>query len=585
MHCTSRLATRRWSIASLSWALGTLAVACDPGHTHVANNEMHSRPLEVHPFATAESSIGVARLPTIPNRAPDRSSVEGWPEPPTVAPAEGMPVLPSPIMGDTSALILYDTEGEYGWLGELYAVSVANLASHFGSWRAVPASAYTCGEMADYTATIYLGSSYDAALPQCLLADVLASTRPVMWVDFNIWQLETCAGASDFSAQYGFTAMDMDMSQFSSVSYHGRSLGRYVENPGILDIEIVDPSRVTELATAVRPDGTTAPWAVRSGNLTVVSEIPFSWVDEEDRLLAFEDMLFDLLQPDAPERHRAMLRLEDIDPNNDPAQLHAIADYLSSMGVPFGFGVIARHRDPLGYYHGGVPELVGFEDVPALVEALHYMEAHGGTMVMHGWTHQWDGGENPYNEVSGDDTEFFRIVQNPDETFDYVGPLPEDSIEWATGRIHSAADDFRAAGFRVPTIFEFPHYAASTNSYLAVAGVMASRWERGNYYSGVLTGGEIDHSRTEGQMFPFVVRDVYGTIVYPENLGNIDLTVWHGLPARSPEDIIRAADRNLVVRDGVACFFFHPFLPIEYMEQTVEGIRSLGYTFVSPSAL
>ena len=35
----------------------------------------------------------------------------------------------------------------------------------------------------------------------------------------------------------------------------------------------------------------------------------------------------------------------------------------------------------------------------------------------------------------------------------------------------------------------------------------------------------------------------------------------------------------------VGIFFFHPFLPIELMEQTVEGMRNLGYTFVSPTSL
>jgi hypothetical protein len=115
--------------------------------------------------------------------------------------------------------------------------------------------------------------------------------------------------------------------------------------------------------------------------------------------------------------------------------------------------------------------------------------------------------------------------------------------------------------------------------------MMASRWERGNYYSGVLSGGPIDYTHRVGQMFPFVVRDVYGSTVLPENLGNIDLTAWHGLPPRSPADLVRAADRNLVIRDGIACFFFHPFLPIEEMEETVDGIRALGYEFVSPGSL
>jgi hypothetical protein len=42
---------------------------------------------------------------------------------------------------------------------------------------------------------------------------------------------------------------------------------------------------------------------------------------------------------------------------------------------------------------------------------------------------------------------------------------------------------------------------------------------------------------------------------------------------------------NLVVRDGIVGFFFHPFLDIRYLKRTVEGIRRLRYTFISPASL
>ena len=42
----------------------------------------------------------------------------------------------------TSTLVLYDTTGQWGWLGELYAIMTANLASHFGTWTAMPVVSY-----------------------------------------------------------------------------------------------------------------------------------------------------------------------------------------------------------------------------------------------------------------------------------------------------------------------------------------------------------------------------------------------------------------------------------------------------------
>jgi hypothetical protein len=82
-----------------------------------------------------------------------------------------------------------------------------------------------------------------------------------------------------------------------------------------------------------------------------------------------------------------------------------------------------------------------------------------------------------------------------------------------------------------------------------------------------------------------VVRDVYGTKVLPENLGSVNPQSWHGYKARVPSDIIDAARAQLVIRDGVVGFFFHPFLRLALLRETINGIRRLGYEFVSPASL
>src|SRR5207253_7675188 len=84
-----------------------------------------------------------------------------------------------------------------------------------------------------------------------------------------------------------------------------------------------------------------------------------------------------------------------------------------------------------------------------------------------------------------------------------------------------------------------------------------------------------------GQMYPYVVRDIYGTKVVPENLGAIEPQPWFIFPARLPDVIVADARRNLAVRDGFASFFFHPFWDINLLKQTVEGIQAAGFTFVS----
>ena len=39
------------------------------------------------------------------------------------------------------------------------------------------------------------------------------------------------------------------------------------------------------------------------------------------------------------------------------------------------------------------------------------MIRRGGVLIAHGYTHQWDGGSNPYNGVTGDDLEFYRVTK------------------------------------------------------------------------------------------------------------------------------------------------------------------------------
>jgi len=483
-------------------------------------------------------------------------------------------------------LILYDAGGPYGALGELYAIGAANLASHFGSWTAKPAVTYSCGELATYDATIYLGSTYDEPLPTCLLDDVLATSRPVIWSFFNIWQLQNRAGFNAFLARYGWTWTALDFSSIGEVDYKGRVLDRYEGNAsGILGTAIVDPARAQVLAQARRADGTTLPWAIRADNLTYVADLPFTYMTEEDRYLVFADLLFDALAPATAERHRIVLRIEDISPADDPAELRALADYLYGEGIPFGFGVIARYEDPRGYYNGGVPESILMEESPEVADALRYMIARGGVPIMHGYTHQYSPRLNPYTRVTGDDTEFFRITENLDHSLTYQGPVPKDSVSRTAGRMTAARRYLRRAGLPAPAIFEFPHYAASVASYQAVAASFATRWERTLYFPGVLTGQAPDYSRIFGQLFPYPVRDVYGTRVLPENLGNIEPDWFYIFPPRFPADIINAAEKNLVVRDGVAGFYFHPFFDLDYLRDTVDGVRALGYTFVSPNAL
>ena len=113
----------------------------------------------------------------------------------------------------------------------------ANLASHFGSWTAMPVASYQTGQLKQYSAAIYVGSTYGEPLPTAFLDDVYATTTPVIWAYDNIWQLT--ARYPNFSSVFGWNWSGFDFSSVAEVDYPllpsaraTQKLSRYSANGG-----------------------------------------------------------------------------------------------------------------------------------------------------------------------------------------------------------------------------------------------------------------------------------------------------------------------------------------------------------------
>jgi uncharacterized protein YdaL len=480
-------------------------------------------------------------------------------------------------------LVLYDTTGDWGWLGELYATNVGSLVSHFGTWTAKPAASYTAGELGSYAGVVYIGSTFDEPLPAALLDDVRAGARPVVWLDDNIWQL--AARAPSFATDYGFMPWIFDFTPVNRVDYKGTALTRYEANgAGIMTYSALTTGTVLAQATRTA-DNTQLPWAVRGKNLTYIGENPLAYVTSNDRYLAFCDLLFDAFAPTTQERHRALVRIEDVSPMTEPKRLTQIADYLAAQAVPFSVALIPYYRDPLGVENGGVPRNVHLSQRPALVNALKYMRTKGGTILMHGYTHQYDATPNPYNGVSADDFEFYRTHIDANNYVIYDGPVPGDSQSWADGRIVSGLSEIAGVSLPAPTIFEFPHYAGSVPDNKAVRAHFATAYHRGYYFGGQLSGGEPNYTHPIGVVYPFIATDIYGFKILPETMGSYEPEASNNNPPRLVPDLLATAKANYVIRDGFASFYFHPYYPISALKDIVAGVKAAGYTFVSPTSL
>ncbi|MGB5952665.1 MAG: polysaccharide deacetylase family protein [Ornithinimicrobium sp.] len=506
--------------------------------------------------------------------------------------------------GGTSTLVLYDTAGTATQKGdaETDAIVSGNLATHFGQVEALPMAEYTAAMMRSYDAVVYVSSNEAQRIPRSFYDDMIGGSTPVLWAGANIAEFDSgdAALTARFQANYGWdpaSSVDTGEEAVSEVRYGGQALTRQAEGaPSVLVPEITSPEQVEVLATM--PDVDERPWAIRSDNLTFIGEVPLSYVDESDRYLAFADMFYDLLASQTEAVQQASIRLEDVDAGADPAELRAIADYLSSKDIPFQVAVvparIAKTDDPESADRIGL----GLQDKPEVLAALKYMTERGGTLIHHGTTHQYQSLDNPYNGSSGADFEFFRAKCSATQSEPYeiepctndsyvvtTGPVGSDGVEQWVQRLNEGRELFVQAGLDEPTIFETPHYAASANAYRAMDEVYNTRYERSQYFPGQLSGTTLQQDRGVGQYFPFRVHDFYGSTVLPENLGNPTQNEQNGNEIRDPQLIVDNAEKNLVVRESTASFFYHPFLGVDPLREVVEGIEGLGYTFVPAADL
>jgi len=474
-------------------------------------------------------------------------------------------------------LILYEEDPTTGT--EIYATMTANLAGRFGRATVRAIGAYRAGDLRQFDALFVLPSQSAAGVPDALLADVRAADRPVVWMQYKAASLFADPA---FAAAQGWAPGAGREADYAGVRYKGRDFPRDVRAaPTVTEPVVSDAAKVRVYATATAAGGREVPWAVRSGNLLYVLEAPYSYAHEDDRYLVFADLMYEMLAPETPERHRAMVRIEDVGPEANPRQIRAVADLLAAEGVPFAITVYDTYRDPGGHYTKGRPLRISLRQRPQLVRALRYAQSKGATLIAHGHTHQSDVRANPYARVSGGDYEFFA-ADLVDGAFALRGPLPDDRVEHWRARFQASERAWERAGLDHPAIFTTPHYAASPNAYAAARERYRARYERTLYVGGEGSAGRplYDHG-WETQFFPYEVVDVRGDLILPENLGYSSSTQQGGYFGRGPERLIASAERNLAVRDGFASFFHHWYEDAEALRATVRGVKAAGYRFVS----
>jgi uncharacterized protein YdaL len=481
--------------------------------------------------------------------------------------------------GSDRLLVVYDHWSDYKFVGELYARMMRDTLTGLGyGIDMVPLEQYQAGMVDSHRATFYLGVFYDTDIPTAFANDVMNAAKPVCWTGYNLWKLAWKPDYSynpTFESKFGFRFLYID-DGYESVTYKGRTLGKFATET--MRLQVRDSAKAKVLARAKGP--ATIPYIVNSGNLWVVNDVPTADIiyanqPRHDRSLAFFDVCHDIVGTGQQEEHLAFLRIEDVSASADPTALRNLADFLASENVPFVVSTIPLYRDPLGYWNGGVPFEQTINNATAVRDALKYMETKGGQIIMHGTTHQYNDIPNPNFGVSGDDWEYFRIVQGNNGELIPYGPVWEDSAEWVQQRTEYGLDLLAEAGFTNIKGWLTPHYLASPIDYAYFATKFEYSLCRPNLFATDAAG----YLYWQMNFAPWPTIDEYGTTRLPETVNYLSDTD----PTLTPTNLIRRATDMLVVRNGWAGMYYHPYLPLNLLKQAVRGVKSKGFTFVSPS--
>ncbi|PBF31343.1 cell wall anchor protein [Clostridioides difficile] len=325
-----------------------------------------------------------------------------------------------------------------------------------------------------------------------------------------------------------------------SVNYRGKSYNldeHYVFNI----VESKDTSN--KVIGSINDTLNKYPYIINDKNLFYVSKLDLDGV----LFYIFCDSLNDIFNIKTFDKGRIFVRIEDVHAFREPKNLVEIADYLSSKNIPFTIALIPAYVNPKNH------KVITLSESPEIVKAIKYMQDKGGTVILHGYTHQYK-----KEEVSGEGYEFWDGKKDE--------PLKENMKIFVKDRVLNGLRVCIENGI-YPLAFEAPHYAMESEGYK----------ELNKYFSTYIGQHQNNDKKFSTNTYPYIIRDTEEfNIFIPENLGYID-----------PEDkftfqnIKENLDKLSIVRGFSGGFFFHSYLNIEYLKNTIEYLEKQNIEFMN----
>ena len=393
------------------------------------------------------------------------------------------------------------------------------------------ASEYEQGDIDDFDVLMYIGENYLSKIPKSLINDVNNTDKEILWINYYPWELD--------SRKLGFKVSGAHSFDFDRISYRGYDFKLNPTDTSL--IEVIDPKKAKVLAWLVdNESGKSIPAIVNANdNFLYVSYLPLA-VPYLDEPIPFFNALHETFGHHEKDSE-ALLRLEDIHAESDFDDLAMINELLKEKRVLPHLAVIPVYVNPEKNINTSIL------DRPQLINVLKDILSDNGTLVLHGYTHQYDG-------VTGIDYEFWDESKNK--------PVEEDSEEFVQERVISALNILRNAGLSTD-IWETPHYTASDLDYKVFERIFP-----------------IIYDSRHGINVPFVFRRG-NTTFSPIDLGYVFSTP-------SMDKIIADARKiHDCFEDPSISFFWHPYLTgneelgIAALEKIIDSLTEIGYQFHS----
>ncbi|GKV66525.1 MULTISPECIES: DUF2334 domain-containing protein [unclassified Sporosarcina] len=333
-------------------------------------------------------------------------------------------------------------------------------------------------------------------------------------------------------------------------------------------IHVVPPKESEVLSKGATLDRE-LPLIVKKKNVSYVATSAFGTEEK----FALSRSLYSLLDVPPPVSHPSYIRLEDISPISDPKLVSETGNYLADRNIPFFMAII-----PV-YVNSETGEQIPLSSNKELVNVLIDLQARGGMVIAHGYTHSYRFDE------TGEGFEFWDVQLNQPITTERNDELPlpirarnafssdmdyqsyqNEILQIETNYIQykhtKSIEDLTNIGL-YPVAFEAPHYTMSSNGYKVTSDYFSSIF-------GQIQLSDVNWSVMDAPLFISKPAILSGMTLYPETIGYID----PALP--DPFQEMEASIAKLqTVPGSVIGGFYHPYLGMEYLVEVIQLIESV----------